>query len=202
MTLLKLFTDLNACLSGDFSQKTKISEKKWIILGKSGEMCYTDRAGETIGKETVFRGINAINIDAKGRLGIPTRYRQRLSDAAGRQLVVTIDTEEACLLLYPTNEWEKIESKIEALPSFNKTTRRIQRLLLGHATEVEMDGSGRILLPTLLREYASLDKSVILLGQGKKFEIWDESKWQVKRDTWLGEGLDDELPDQLGSIAL
>lgn len=151
----------------------------------------------------MFRGINAINVDVKGRMSIPTRYRQRLQDSAQGNLVVTIDTEERCLLLYPMPAWEVIEAKIESLPSFNKTTRRIQRLLLGHATETEMDKNGRILLPPLLREYASLDKRVILLGQGKKFEIWDEDAWQGQRDQWLNEELnDDSLPDELDSLAL
>jgi MraZ protein len=136
-------------------------------------------------------------------MSIPTRYRQRLQDSAQGNLVVTIDTEERCLLLYPMPAWEVIEAKIESLPSFNKTTRRIQRLLLGHATETEMDKNGRILLPPLLREYASLDKRVILLGQGKKFEIWDEDAWQGQRDQWLNEELnDDSLPDELDSLAL
>ncbi len=151
----------------------------------------------------MFRGINAINIDEKGRLAVPTRYRQRLQDSAKGHLVLTIDTEQRCLLLYPLPAWEVIEAKIEALPSFNKTTRRIQRLLLGHATETEMDKSGRILLPPLLREYASLDKKVILLGQGKKFELWNEEAWQTQRDHWLSEELSDEdLPGELDSLAL
>ncbi|OGT30576.1 MAG: cell division/cell wall cluster transcriptional repressor MraZ [Gammaproteobacteria bacterium RIFCSPHIGHO2_12_FULL_35_23] len=151
----------------------------------------------------VFRGINAINVDEKGRLSIPTRYRQRLLDVAQGHLILTIDTEQRCLLLYSLPAWEVIEAKIEALPSFNKTTRRIQRLLLGHATEVEMDKQGRILLPPLLREYASLDGRVIMLGQGKKFELWNEETWQTQRDHWLGEELnDDSLPDELDSLAL
>jgi MraZ protein len=151
----------------------------------------------------VFRGINAINADDKGRLSIPSRYRERLVDTAQGHLVLTIDTESPCLLLYPLAAWEEIEAKIEALPSFNKGARRIQRLLLGHATEVDMDGQGRILLPPLLREYASLDKKVILLGQGKKFELWNEEKWQEQRDHWLDkEGADESLPDDFSSISL
>lgn len=151
----------------------------------------------------MFRGIHSINLDPKGRLSIPTRYRQRLLDTVNGQLVVTIDTDERCLLLYPLATWELIEAKIEALPSFNRATRRIQRLLLGHATEVELDTSGRILLPTLLREYASLDKKVMLVGQGKKFELWDESTWESQRDGWLDQSNETTgLPDELGSIAL
>ena len=116
----------------------------------------------------MFRGLHNINLDAKGRLAIPTKYREPLAELCGARLVVTIDTEERCLLIYPANEWEVIEAKIEALPSFNKAARRIQRLLIGHATDLELDGSGRILLPQPLREYAGLDKESVLMGQGKR----------------------------------
>lgn len=152
----------------------------------------------------MFRGINAINIDAKGRMAVPARYRERLVAEAAPQLVVTIDTEETCLLLYPLSEWEIIEQKLQGLPTFNKAARRIQRLLIGHATELELDGSNRILLPPLLREYAELDKRVMLIGQGKKFEIWDEQHWKVGRESWLDKetGDIDELPPELQSIAL
>ncbi len=142
----------------------------------------------------MFRGINAINLDAKGRFAIPSRYREGL----GEQVVVTIDTEEACLLLYPVAEWQTIEKGLQRLPSFNVAARRIQRLLIGHATDVTLDGSGRVLLPPLLRDYAALEKRMMLVGQGNKFEIWNEATWQSKRAEWLkeessGEGLPDEM---------
>ena len=89
----------------------------------------------------MFRGINVINLDTKGRLAIPTRYRAGLQDEANGRLIVTIDTEEHCLLLYPLTAWKEIEQKIESLPSFNQATRRIQRLLIGHATELELDAN-------------------------------------------------------------
>jgi MraZ protein len=152
----------------------------------------------------MFRGINHINLDAKGRMAMPTRYRDRLQLDCQGQLVATIDPESACLLLYPLPEWEKIEHKIQALSSFNKVTRRIQRLLIGHATEVEIDNQGRILFPQSLREYAKLDKSIVLVGQGKKFELWDEKTWHKQRDTWLAEenAKGDEVPEQLQDLSL
>lgn len=154
----------------------------------------------------MFRGINAINLDSKGRITMPTRYRERIQKDSAGELVITIDTEASCLLLYPLPEWEAIELKIEALPSFNRVTRRIQRLLIGHATEVELDSHGRILLPPLLREHAKLDKHVMLVGQGKKFELWDEQLWQEHRSSWLQEEAaregDEVLPDELQSLAL
>ncbi len=152
----------------------------------------------------MFRGITAINIDAKGRMAIPSRYRPSLQTEAHGSLVVTIDTEDPCLLMYPAHEWERIEAKLEALPSFNPQTRRIQRLLIGHATELEMDKQGRMLLPQLLREYAGLEKSILLVGQGKKFEIWGESQWHMGRDAWLQEKYngEDEVPPELTSLSL
>ncbi len=138
-----------------------------------------------------FRGINPINLDAKGRMAIPSRYREQLSVHCAGQMVVTIDTDSRCLLLYPVHEWEEIQEKIEALPNFDKGVRRIQRLLLGHATDVELDANGRMLLSAPLREYAQLEKKVILLGQGKKFEIWSESAWNQTRDEYLKDDDDD-----------
>ena len=152
----------------------------------------------------MFRGVAEIALDTKGRLAIPTRYREPLEEEAGNQVVITIDTEDHCLLLYPLPEWETIEAKIEALPSFNPAARRIQRLLIGHAHETEMDSNGRILLPLLLREYAGIDKQVILVGQGKKFELWSKAAWQTHREQWLNPNNKgkDALPPELESISL
>jgi MraZ protein len=150
----------------------------------------------------MFRGVNALNLDSKGRLAIPTKYRDELVRLANGRMVVTVDRDH-CLLLYPLPEWEEIERKLVKLPSFNVPARRLQRLLIGHATEMELDGNGRILLPPPLREFAGLDKAVVMIGQGNKFEIWDETIWNTRRAEWLnaaeGEG---ELPDELGSLSL
>jgi len=153
----------------------------------------------------VFRGINGINIDVKGRIGMPTRYRERLQLDSQNKVILTIDTEELCLLLYPLPEWEQIEKKLAALPSFNPAARRIQRLLVGHATDVEMDTQGRILLPPLLREYARLSKRAVLVGQGRKFELWDESYWNECRHRWLQEESNSDesnLPEEVKAISL
>lgn len=153
----------------------------------------------------MFRGINGINIDPKGRIVMPTRYRERLQLDSRSSVILTIDTEARCLLLYPLPEWEEIERKLASLPSFNPAARRIQRLLIGHATDVEMDGQGRILLPPLLREYAGLTKRAVLVGQGKKFELWDETHWEESRGRWLHEesnSSEESLPDEVKSISL
>lgn len=148
----------------------------------------------------MFRGINAINIDGKGRLAVPTRYREAL----GSTLVVTIDTEETCLLLYKAAQWQLIEDNLQRLPSFNAAARRIQRLLIGHATDVDIDANGRVLLPPLLRDYAHLDKRVVMIGQGNKFEVWDETLWQSRREQWLADeaAKEDTLPDEMRNFSL
>lgn len=152
----------------------------------------------------MFRGINAINIDGKGRIAMPTRYRDTLLSEDAGALVLTIDTEETCLLLYPLKQWQEIETNLQRLPSFNAAARRIQRLLIGHATDLELDNNGRLLLPTLLREYAKLDKRIVLIGQGNKFEVWDEGLWQSRRSQWLADEAtgDDGLPDEMKTFAL
>lgn len=156
------------------------------------------------GGVAMFRGVNGVNIDVKGRIVMPTRYRERLQQEGHGDIVLTIDTEERCLLLYPLKAWEEIESKLAALPSFNPAARRIQRLLIGHATEIEIDTQGRILLPPLLREYAGLNKKAVLIGQGKKFELWDEGHWQQCRSQWLDEesSTDSGLPDEVKLLSL
>lgn len=135
---------------------------------------------------------------------MPTRYRERLQEDGKGSVVLTIDTEEKCLLLYPLTAWEEIESKLAALPSFNPAARRIQRLLIGHATETELDTHGRILVPPLLREFAGLTKLAMLIGQGNKFELWDDKRWQERRTEWLNEDShsDANLPEEVKSLSL
>lgn len=151
-----------------------------------------------------FRGIAQISLDIKGRIAIPTRFRDQLLASGGADLIVTMETQQPCLQLFPLHEWEILEKKIKALPSFNPRTRRIQRLLLGHANDVEMDGSGRILLPPMLREYAQIEKGVILLGQGNRFEIWAESQWTTERDRWIDEERAESgtVPDELREFSI
>lgn len=153
----------------------------------------------------MFRGLNNINLDDKGRISIPTKCREMFAICCSdNQLIITIDTEERCLLMYPLTYWQGIEQKIESLPSFNHAARRIQRLLIGHATEVLLDNQGRILLPQELREYAELKKKAVLVGQGKKFEIWDAKLWAEKRNNLLEETMCNgrELPEEFQSLSL
>jgi MraZ protein len=141
----------------------------------------------------MYLGNHAITMDAKGRLAIPARVRDELTASCGGQLVVTAHHQEPCLLVYPEPQWQQLLPQIEALPNINRRARQIQRALLGYATHVEMDGNGRILLSPTLRDYAGLEKDSMLVGQGRKLEIWSEARWY----SWMDEAReDDELPDE------
>jgi MraZ protein len=147
--------------------------------------------------------VNVLNLDAKGRFAMPTRYREELERDCEGRLVVTVDRDH-CLLVYPFPEWEEIERKLVRLPSFNKQARSLQRLLIGHATECEMDSNGRVLVAPPLRQFAGLEKRVVLIGQGNKFEMWDEQTWNQNTEQWFDEGSLDsgDLPADLESLSL
>jgi transcriptional regulator MraZ len=150
----------------------------------------------------VFRGATKVTLDAKGRMVIPTRYRERLQERGDARLVVTIDRDQ-CLLIYPLPEWEEIERKLMRLPTLNEHARRLQRLMVGYATDVELDGHGRLLLPPTLRGFAHLDRNAMLIGQGNRFELWDEQRWEERREQWLnGEESPASLPAELSSLSL
>jgi MraZ protein len=124
--------------------------------------------------------VNQLALDSKGRLAIPAKHRAALvgpDENGARKLIVTADPSR-CLLVYPLATWEPIQARLMSLSSFNAEIRGLQRLLVGHADEVDMDSTGRILVPPALRQHAELDHRVVLVGQGNKFELWDETKWQ------------------------
>jgi MraZ protein len=142
-------------------------------------------------------------MDVKGRVAFPARYREKLCGEDQQPIIITIDTQSRCLLVYPLSKWEVIEQEIQDLPSLNPAVRRFQRLLIGYASELQFDASGRILLPQSLRDYASLQKKLVLVGQGKKMELWDEASWLTERDKWLEESIEDaELPEELLTLSL
>lgn len=151
----------------------------------------------------MFRGVQHINMDAKGRLAMPARQRDPLISECEGHVVVTIDTQSTCLTIYPLPEWERIERDIQNLPALKPAVKRFQRLMLGYATDLELDGSGRMLLPPALREYAKLDKKLVLVGQGNKFELWSEDLWLAEREKALQDsGPEAELPEELMSLTL
>ena len=151
----------------------------------------------------VFRGNNEINMDAKGRMAIPARYRDDLASCCDAKLVATIDPKDRCLFIYPLPEWEKIEAEIAELPTFNNNTRRLQRLLIGYAREIDLDGNGRVLIPPELRQYAELGKKVTLVGQRHRFELWSQDNWDARLEIWLAESQDDfAIPEEMQSLSL
>ncbi len=151
----------------------------------------------------MFRGVQHINMDAKGRLAIPARQREPLLEECAGQIVVTIDTQSTCLSIYPMPVWETLEEKLQSLPSLNPGVKRFQRLVLGYATDIQLDGNGRMLLPPSLRDYAQLQKKLVLVGQGNKFELWSEELWIQERDSALEEvGADAPLPEELMNLPL
>lgn len=151
----------------------------------------------------MFRGISYISIDPKGRLAMPAKYRDAILEHADGQIVVTVDHTDKCLLVYPLDQWVKVEKTLMALPNMNRRVRNMQRLILGHAAELELDAQGRVLLPAPLREYAGLDKKAVLIGQANKLELWDADTWETARDAWLQEAQEDtEATEILNQVSL
>ncbi|EHZ6870672.1 division/cell wall cluster transcriptional repressor MraZ [Providencia rettgeri] len=152
----------------------------------------------------MFRGATLVNLDSKGRLTVPTRYRGMLNEESKGQMVCTIDLHQPCLLLYTLPEWEIIEEKLSRLSTMNPAERRVQRLLLGHASECQMDNAGRLLLASTLRQHAGLTKEVMLVGQINKFELWDEQTWyqQVEDDIAAERLTNEPLSTRLQDLSL
>jgi MraZ protein len=148
----------------------------------------------------MFRGVTQLSLDNKGRLVIPTKYRESLIAFCGGHLVLTADPAK-CLLVYPRPAWEPIEQKLNSLSSFNPKTRSLQRLLVGNASDVEMDGAGRILVSPPLRQFAGLTKNLVLVGQGAKLELWEEEKWNQQIEDYLVLK-DSSIPSELEGFSL
>ena len=151
--------------------------------------------------EPAFRGISNLNLDSKGRLVMPAKYREEIVDCCDGKMIMTVDL-DLCLMLYPIEEWLLIEKKIAALPSLDKKARALKRVLIGYATDISMDKGGRLLVPPPLREFAKLDKQIVLIGQGNKFEIWDEVHWKQNTDACVEENINkDDLIGDLGTLS-
>ncbi|WP_250656824.1 division/cell wall cluster transcriptional repressor MraZ [Alkalimarinus coralli] len=146
----------------------------------------------------MFQGSQSLNVDVKGRVAVPSRYRELLAAVCEGRLIVTANPYERCLNIYPEPQWKDVKAKIEALPNSNKKVRRLQRLVLGNASELEMDGNGRLLLPPTLREFANLDKKAVLVGLGEKAELWSEQSW----NEMLDESDDEPMPEEMSNLSL
>ena len=130
----------------------------------------------------MYFGETAINLDAKGRLAIPMRYREAIQEACDGRLVLTYSAfDNGALYLYPENEWERVRDEVMQLSTFDRGHRSLQRKLVGSASVVEPDANSRIQLPQTLRQVAGLEKKVVLLGMGNRFEIWNETVLNNKR---------------------
>jgi MraZ protein len=150
----------------------------------------------------MFRGATKLSVDAKGRIVMPTRHRERLEELCGGRVIVTVDRDQ-CLLIYPQPEWEQIERKLMALPALHPQSRSLQRLMVGHAAELLLDGHGRLSLSPELREFSGLGRVAMLIGQGVRFELWDEARWMARREEWLkAEAASEDLPAELQSLSL
>lgn len=148
----------------------------------------------------MFRGIAQLNLDSKGRLAVPARHRDALLARCGGHLVITADADR-CLLMYPLPEWEIIQQKLEGLSNLDSRVRELQRRLIGFAVDTEMDAAARVLVSPELRRYAQLEKNVVLVGQGKKFELWNQEQWDSRMDApgGLAPG---SLPPELEGFSL
>ncbi len=148
----------------------------------------------------MFRGVAQLNLDSKGRLAVPSRYREALAMRCGGHLVITADFDK-CLLIYPLPDWEPIQQKLMSLSSLNPRIRDLQRQLIGYAEDTDMDAAGRILISPALRAISGLVKQSVLVGQGNKFELWDKQNWDEVLERRHGFG-DNELPPELEGFSL
>jgi len=148
----------------------------------------------------VFRGVAQLHLDSKGRLAVPARHRDTLLERCGGHLVITADADR-CLLMYPLPDWELIQQKLEGLSNLDPRVRELQRRLIGFAIDVDIDGAGRVLISPELRRYAHLEKNVVLVGQGRKFELWNDERWAQLIDNAGGFGAGG-LPAELEDFSL
>ena len=152
----------------------------------------------------MFRGNHPLKMDAKGRLSMPTRYRGDLAEQCGGKVIATVGLHERFLSVYPSSDWQAIEDALRRLPAVDRKAQKLRRLLIGNASDCDMDPHGRILIPPELRKFAGLERQVQMVGAGNKFELWDESKWSRHRDELLGQvdDLMDQPSDELRSLNL
>jgi MraZ protein len=145
----------------------------------------------------VFQGETAITVDDKGRVAIPTAYRELVARECGNRLVITYNPFEAgSLYLYPQAEWERVRDAVNKLPSTRSAHRQLQLKLVGAAAPVELDGNGRISVPASHRSAVGIEKKAVLLGMGDKFELWSEQAHHAQiRQTLSDEDLSEHMLD-------
>jgi MraZ protein len=150
-----------------------------------------------------YRGTFNLAADTKGRIAIPKAFRDDIAENSANKVVVTMDIESDCLLFYKFSDWEPLEEKVMALPNTtNPQIRMLQRRLIGSARAMELDGQGRILLPERLKSFAQIERSVVMIGQGNKFEIWSEQKWDELFNSFTDASGLDEAKELLQDLVL
>ena len=148
----------------------------------------------------MYRGATILSLDGKSRFAVPTKYREHLLIESNGAMVLTAHP-HGCLLLYPKEAWIPIQSKIMQLSSFDKKSSGLQRLLVGYAEDNIVDGAGRLLISQALRDFAGIQKTIMFVGQGTHFEIWNQEIWNQEINN-ISTNEDDDLPEELGGFAL
>lgn len=126
----------------------------------------------------MFRGRFEHLIDPKGRTSIPSKFREVLTTNYDERLIMT--NFDGCIWAYPVLEWQEIEKKVAAMPQLNPQVKALQRVFISAATECPIDKQGRILVPPTLRDYAALDKEVVMVGMTRRIEMWSKQRWQLE----------------------
>lgn len=149
----------------------------------------------------MFGGVTHLNLDPKNRIAVPAKHREAILAEHGNRFTITLESPQ-CLLLYPEEIWVNVRDKIQNLPTgAHPLVKSYQRLVLGYAETVEMDKSGRLLLSANLKNLANLEKDVVLVGLGNRFEIWDKVKWDLETNRALNLSQDD-LAEALNGFSL
>ncbi len=149
----------------------------------------------------MFGGVTYLTLDTKNRISIPAKYRVELQEVFNSQIVLTLESSQ-CVLLYPEAHWASIKEKILNLATgSHPLVKSYQRLVLGYAESMEIDKVGRVLVPSSLRKLAQLEREVVLVGLGNRFEIWDSIKWEAETNKALGIA-QEELANLLNDLYL
>ena len=148
----------------------------------------------------MFQGATQVNLDAKGRMAVPTKVRDPLTSGGTVRLVLTAHP-DGCLLLYPQPAWEPIRARVMAFPSLDRQFSVWKRLLVGFAEECELDSAGRLLISPELRDFAKISRPVMFVGQGSHFEIWDLETWNAQLES-LRSGGSSSLPPGMENFSL
>ena len=144
----------------------------------------------------MFRGSFEHNVDSKGRVSVPSRFRDIIAERYEGKLVLSMDLDR-CITVYPLEEWVRIEEKIQSVPQMQKEVKDYMRFVFSAATECELDRQGRVLIPPALREGAGISKSVVVVGIINKIEVWDKATWDARRSQ-----NSDKIGEALASLGL